>query len=450
MCRCRVTAMLRGMGLFTAMKHIASLFAVAALAGTAAAQPAPPASDQPPAEPPPASDPAAPPVTEPPPATAPVEPPPVDPAQAEKDKEKADKEAKEKKKIGVAGYDKGFFLKSSDDKYTMKINGRVQPFFVSRTATDPIDFRNAFEIRRARLTLEGNIHSKSLAYKFQTDFGRGFVTLKDYYIDAEFAKDTWVRAGQWKRPFSRQQITSTGRLEITDRSITDRLFLGSRDIGVAIHNQYEKSPDFEYIVGVFNGTGDTARFTPTTDPMTGNVTGGSFSNVPGKLRPVWIARAGINRGGIKGYSEADLEGGAARFAIAANIAVEGDNDDDDASLQRAGVDYVVKANGFSTTGGAYVMSSQDGLSLTDQTLAFVGFHVQAGFMATPKVQPVARFAYVDARLENGIDEQEISVGANYYAFGHDVKLTGAVRLFKVGDNGFDDDVRLDLGANIGF
>ena len=71
-------------------------------------------------------------------------------------------------------------------------------------------------------------------------------------------------------------------------------------------------------------------------------------------------------------------------------------------------------------------------------------------MATPKLQPVARFAYVDARLDGGIDEQEISVGANYYAFGHDVKLTGALRLFKVGDKDFDDDIRLDLGATLAF
>jgi phosphate-selective porin OprO/OprP len=284
----------------------------------------------------------------------------------------------------------------------------------------------------------------------QTDFGKGNVTLKDYYFDAEFAKHTWLRVGQWKRPFSRQQITSSGRLELTDRSITDKAFLGSRDIGLAVHNNYEKSPDFEWIVGVFNGTGDTSKLKPTVDPVTGAVTGGSFSNIPAKLRPVWVARAGINHNGIKGYSEADLEGGPVRFAAAANIAIEGDNDDDDTSQQRAGVDYIVKAEGFSTTGGFYLMSEQDGLSLTDQELSFLGFHVQAGYMVTPKIQAAARYALVDARPDEADDQQEITIGGNYYAFGHDAKLAAAVRFIKIGDEGFDDGILVEIGANVGF
>src|SRR5262249_21347423 len=153
--------------------------------------------------------------------------------------------------------------------------------------------------------------------------------LKDYYIDGEISKGAWLRFGQWKRPFSRQQITSSGKLEITDRSITDKAFLGSRDIGVAVHNMYEKSPDFELIVGVFNGSGDGAKCSGgVADPTTGAVSGGAFTNIPSKFKPVWVARAGINRNGIKGYSEADLEGGPLRFGLAANVAVEGDNDDD--------------------------------------------------------------------------------------------------------------------------
>jgi hypothetical protein len=136
--------------------------------------------------------------------------------------------------------------------------------------------------------------------------------------------------------------------------------------------------------------------------------------------------------------------------MAANIAVEGDNDDDDKSQQRAGVDYIMKAEGFSTTGGFYLMSDQDDLKLTDQALSFLGFHVQAGYMFTRKIQAVARYALVDARLDPTKDQQEIAIGGNYYAFGHDGKLAAAVRLFKNGDAGFDDDVLVEIGANVGF
>ena len=439
MCRNHVTAMSPGGILLHAMQNKLSIFAVVALvalAGAAAAQPAPPAPPAPTPDPTPAPAPA--PGAEP--APAPGEPAPPMPAP----EPKADKHA------GTAGYDKGFFIKNGDGRYSLKLTGRVQPFYTLHVDRDPLDFKNAFEIRRARLSLEGTIHTKALTYKLQTDLGKGFVTLKDFHVDAEFAKHTWLRVGQWKRPFSRQQINSSGRLEVADRSITDKAFLGGRDIGLAVHNNYEKSPDFEWIVGVFNGTGDGSKFVPTLDPMTGAVTGGAFTNVPGKFKPAWVARAGINRNGIKGYSEADLEGGPLRFAVAGNISVEGDNDDDDKSNQKAGVDYVVKAEGFSTTGGFYLMTEQTDLKLTDQELAFLGFHLQAGYMVTPKVQAVARYALVDARRDDTKDQQEITLGGNYYAFGHDAKLAAALHFIKTGDAGFGDGIQLEVGMNVGF
>jgi hypothetical protein len=90
----------------------------------------------------------------------------------------------------------------------------------------------------------------------------------------KLADNVWLRAGQWKRPFSRQQIGSSGRLELTDRSITDKAFGAGRDIGLAVHNNYEKSPDLEWALGVFNGTGDGARLVPTFNGD-GEVTGGT-------------------------------------------------------------------------------------------------------------------------------------------------------------------------------
>jgi hypothetical protein len=330
----------------------------------------------------------------------------------------------------------------------------VQPFLTSRFATEDPDFANALEIRRARLEASGAIHTKALQYKLQLDFGRGYVTLKDWIADVAIAPAVKLRAGQWKRPFSRQQINSSGRLEVTDRAITDRAFGAGRDIGIAVHNGYEDSPDLEWAVGVFNGTGDGARFVPVVDATTGAVTGGSLTNVPSKLRPVWVARAGINRGGIKGYTEADLEGGPLRYAVAANIALDGDNDDDDKSSQKAGVDYIAKVSGFSTTGALYLMTEQDGLALTDVTLGFVGFHVQGGYMVSPKVQVVGRYALIDARNDDTKDQQEVAVGGNFFGLGpkvgHDAKLAAAVRLQKTGDAKLTDGVLIEIGANIGF
>ncbi|MBK7077951.1 MAG: hypothetical protein IPH44_37370 [Myxococcales bacterium] len=211
---------------------------------------------------------------------------------------------------GNTGYDKGFFIKSDDGKFSLKIKARVQPYLaLTRSKTPAADWTGAFEVRRARLILEGNLHGDDLRYKIQTDFGKGNPSLKDWYADARLSGSTWVRAGQWKRPFSRQQITSSGKLELGDRAITDKGFGAGRDIGIALHNGYEDSPAIEWIVGVWNGTGDAASFAvDLTDPDDPAV---SVSNVPREFKPAFIGRVGLNSEGIKGYSEADLEGRAA-------------------------------------------------------------------------------------------------------------------------------------------
>lgn len=340
---------------------------------------------------------------------------------------------------GEAGYDKAFYIKSADGAFLLKTEGRVQSRYslVSTKAGDDRELGSAFEISRARLTLAGHAFSKDIAYKLQTDFGKGFVSLKDFYIDYKLGDKLYVRTGQAKRPFSRQQINSSGRLALVDRAITDKFFKAGRDIGVTIHNNYEKSPDFEWAVGVYNGTGDKAAFEGTADPMSGEVTGGGFTNVPDVFGPALVARAGINRGGIKGYSEGDLEGGPLRFAVAASVLAELDTDDDDASVVRAGLDYALKVEGISSTGGVYVASAQDGEGFADQAYDALGFHLQGGYMLARKHEAAVRFAMIVPEDESK-KQMELMAGYSLYAFAHNFKWQSDVGLLSTGDGSLGD------------
>jgi hypothetical protein len=351
---------------------------------------------------------------------------------------------------GNTGYDKGFFIKSDDGKFALKIKARVQPYLaMARSKTPAADWTGAFEVRRARLILEGNLHGDDLRYKIQSDFGKGNPSLKDWYADARLSGSTWIRAGQWKRPFSRQQITSSGKLELADRAITDKGFGAGRDIGVALHNGYEDSPAIEWIVGVWNGTGDAAGFdVDLTDPADPVV---SVTNVPREFKPAFIGRVGLNSEGIKGYSEADLEGGPLRWAAAASFWGEADFDRDDTSNDKVELDFIVKAQGFTGSGAVYAMTRQAGTHvLSDQELAYIGFHLQTGYMIKPTWQGVARFAMIDGRVDGLRDTKELTAGASYYGWGHDAKIQGDVTLLKVDDGKFTDAIRFQLGANIGF
>jgi phosphate-selective porin OprO and OprP len=348
---------------------------------------------------------------------------------------------------GRGGYQGGFVIASDDDKFSLKIKARVQPYLVmTRTNFGEKEIKGAFEIRRARLVMEGHLHGPDLLYKVQTDFGKGNPSLKDFYFDVRLSGSTWLRAGQWKRPFSRQQITSSGKLEMSERSLTDQVFGAGRDIGIAVRNDYEDSTPIEWIVGVFNGTGEAAA--TTVDPMTGVVT---TTNVPKEFRPALVARVGLNSDGVKGYSEADLEGGPLRWAAAASFWGETNFDEDHTSNDKVELDYLIKAQGFSTTGGFYAMTRQAGLHpLSDQELAYIGLHLQAGYMVKPAIAATARFTLIDGRPSDLVDTKDITIGGSYYGWGHDAKLQGDLRFRKTGSGKFSQDTLFILGANVGF
>jgi hypothetical protein len=323
------------------------------------------------------------------------------------------------------GYDKGFYISHDNDKgsFKLKIGARVQTLLVvdSTEGDNSRQDKWAFSINRARLTFSGHAFTKKLGYKLQTDFGKGFVTLKDFYIDAGLNDTIWLRAGQWKRPFSRQQINSSGNLEMVDRAITDKQFKQGRDVGVVVHNGYEDAPEVEWNVGVWNGQGDKSNFTPVVDEVTGEVTNGSFSNVPKDFMPLFIGRVGLNKNGLKGYSEADLEGGSLRWGVGAAVWVEGDFDGGDNEQHQATVDAVVKVNGISASLAAFLQTLPG-----DTELATIGSHVQVGKVfgeKTMRMNGVARYAILMPQGDGAPDPiHEIVVGWGWLPHGHNAKL----------------------------
>jgi hypothetical protein len=332
----------------------------------------------------------------------------------------------------AAGYDKGFYVRSDDDAFELKIQARVQARYTLEILEHGPD-ESHFAIQRARLTLAGHAFTPTLTYKFQSDFGRGFVTLKDFYANYQFTEGLELRAGQWKRPFSRQQINSSGNLQLVDRALTDRNFGAGRDIGIVVHNDYESSPEFEYAFGVFNGTGEAPIFSGDVtgdvlvDPATGEgeiidgqVTGGSFSNVPDRFWPALVARVGYNSAEMKGYSEADLERGPLRVAVGASGMAGFDFDDDNQSVLLGEIDYALKVEGFSTTGGVYIASAQDGGSFSDRAFQRVGVHIQAGYLVAELLEPALRYGWIGNDGDDN-DQQEILAAISLYFFKHGFK-----------------------------
>jgi hypothetical protein len=353
---------------------------------------------------------------------------------------------------GSIHHDGGFIAESGDGEFSLKIGIRTQTRLevFRREAAD--EFQSRFVVPRLRLQLEGFAWGKQNAYKAEFDFSnRGDPVLKDFFLDHTFATgNVHLRGGQWKKPFARHELVSDYASEFNERALANGLVDIGRDLGVMLHNGYDRSPDgLEWAVGVFNGQGDADRSTSSldcedpTDATTCTPT--PPTNTPGDFGPVLVARVGWNMGGIKGYSEGDLEGGPLRVAVGASYQadlndLQEDIDGDLLVEHGAEVDALVKIEGFDVQGAVYLFKQ----GAADPDLSFLG---QAGYFLVPKTFQVAgRYSYLPDDADENI--QEILGAFNWYFKGHGLKWASdaGVIMSSAGEGATDLQIRTQLQA----
>ena len=118
----------------------------------------------------------------------------------------------------------------------------------------PID---GFLLRRMRFALDGDI-LHNLRWRVQLEMVKSPFVL-DGYMDWKFLSHLTLRVGQFKVPFSLENLTSTYAMDTINRSLTvERLCPGrdilarGRDIGATVSGAFSK---FDFVIGVFNGAG---------------------------------------------------------------------------------------------------------------------------------------------------------------------------------------------------
>lgn len=123
-----------------------------------------------------------------------------------------------------------------------------------------------FDIRRARLDIKGAI-SPRWNYRLQVEFANS-VKLLDAYAEYKLNDYLNVTLGQAKIPFSLENLASSSKLDLIDRSQVVEALVGrgkdvignhsGRDIGVQVGGtifKYEGRAFVDYKIGVFNGQG---------------------------------------------------------------------------------------------------------------------------------------------------------------------------------------------------
>ncbi|RMF86018.1 MAG: hypothetical protein D6744_00415 [Planctomycetota bacterium] len=176
-----------------------------------------------------------------------------------------------------AGYDKGFYIKSSDENFSLKINAYAQfrwTHYNTRTENRYLNpgsrrgDRTGFDLQRLRLIFSGNMWSKDLTYHVQLRQeapGQYNTEVHWAYINYRFADEFQIRAGVFKGASTRSQLMAEWGFQFVDRPVTDAVFGFANVLGVRFWGQlFDKK--LEYFLDVVNALNSPANRTITTDP----------------------------------------------------------------------------------------------------------------------------------------------------------------------------------------
>lgn len=168
----------------------------------------------------------------------------------------------------VAGWDGNHaFLRSTDGNFETFLIGYAQLDFHGYSEGNHPP--NTFLIRRARLGLEGRV-ARYFEYRIEGDFADTSSTLlRDGYLHIHRKEGFQFTFGQFREPFSQEEIRQDANQDFLERSLVNNL-APSRQPGLMISGVLRKGV-FEYQLGAFNGKGLLALNNSGTPDIAGRV-----------------------------------------------------------------------------------------------------------------------------------------------------------------------------------
>jgi phosphate-selective porin OprO and OprP len=152
----------------------------------------------------------------------------------------------------LAGWDNGFYMRSADGAYQLRITGQIQTDLRDFLRHDDVTDISEFLVRRARLGIEATVY-KYFEFRLLPDFGQGKTTIQDAYLNIHYIDEFQIAAGKLKEPVSYEELIQDRFVPTVERSIIDQLTPG-RDVGVLLHGENLLGNKLDYAVGVFNGS----------------------------------------------------------------------------------------------------------------------------------------------------------------------------------------------------
>lgn len=359
----------------------------------------------------------------------------------------------------TAGWNKGFFLGSSDGTFRLNVKGQVQFRWAAnfRDVPDSVSGQTeknyGFENRRTKLTLAGHIIDPSLTFEVKPVFNRASTSIssgaqtlsnrdvvgsiEDIWVQKGFGNGLSIRAGQFKAPFLREELVSSSSQLAVERTLVNDTFTTKFSQGV----QVEWEQDMFRIQG-FYGDGLRAN---RVGPTTGS---GALSDYSGAYLTDF--QTNDTDWAFAGRAELKLAGQWKQFrdltsfrgeelGVLLGLGAMGQNLRPN-TANSAGVEDMFGLTGDVTVdfGGAnlfaYAVYRQVGLNSavatrgggTDDSLEQWGFAVQGGFFVTEDLEIFGRYEFGDtdsnkfrtaALLADGESNSIVTAGVNWYPMG---------------------------------
>jgi phosphate-selective porin OprO/OprP len=165
--------------------------------------------------------------------------------------------AAEAKPYLQAVWDDGFYLRTTDQQFQLRLTGQIQSDYRQFLDTGDRFDVDTFQIRRARFGLEANL-LKYYEFRFLPEFGQGQTRLQDSYINVHYWDAFQVEGGKFKQPFSYEQLIQDRFVPFMERSLIDQL-VPARDIGIMLHGEKLLGDRVDWGMSYSNGeiNGDT-------------------------------------------------------------------------------------------------------------------------------------------------------------------------------------------------
>jgi len=326
---------------------------------------------------------------------------------------------------------RGFDFRTADGLFDLAIGANLQLRFSDLEVEDSGRTRE-FRVRRFKLCLTGSAFDPRLTYRFQLAFENAdnVRLLDDAWVKWKFGDALQVQAGQSKTPYGRQELMNDGVLMFAERSIAIDAFKPNRDIGAGVLG-YPGGGAFQYLVGVFGGTGQTtprasnhlmpiARVLWSTfgDPAVGE------PDLDRSPRPRFSIGANGFLNTLKKTTATAFESALPSYAsstgwLGQNVSLF--QTGEDVRIGSAGIDAQAAWRGF-TLQGEYLIGHARGVG-SGVNLNARGYYVEASAMLLPRLGLACRYSSIDDNRSVGRDQQtEINGAATYYFHKHNAKI----------------------------